>query len=47
VPLPDPKPETIRDRILAIQDALSSRPDAPHVEVPPRKTIDGEGANTP
>jgi hypothetical protein len=46
VPLPDPKPETMRDRIREIQNAIHDRADAPKVEVP-AETIDGNNGNPP
>ena len=45
--LPEPKPETMRDRVHQIQEALRDRPDAPQVEVPPEKSGEAESGTPP
>jgi hypothetical protein len=45
--LPEPKPETMRDRIRVIQQAIHDKANTPQVDVPPEKPSDAEADNPP
>jgi hypothetical protein len=45
VPMDDPKPEDMREKIRNLVESLRDRPDTPNVEIPPEKTPDNVGPN--